>query len=240
MPRPAAPPPGDLGAWLRGGTGGAAQDGSEAAGAAAGAGEEGGAPGGPAETLPVVYVSFGASFLAPESVMRPLAAAIAALSGRARFLVRAREPEAEVLFAALDASPGGRPGAGRLLVAPRVPQNDVLGHPSVAAFVTQGGYLSVQEAAYHGVPVGGGGEGRALGARARCSACRRLSAGPMMKNRSVLQQHDLAVSAVYTKTHHLPPQPGPTNRCPTPPQQTAYPWLPPPPKTSPPRSSASP
>lgn len=33
------------------------------------------------------------------------------------------------------------------------PQNDVLGHSATAAFVTQAGINSIQEAAYHAVPV---------------------------------------------------------------------------------------
>ena len=40
-----------------------------------------------------------------------------------------------------------------VLVLEDVPQNDVLGHPSIKLFVTHAGILSVREGCYHGVPV---------------------------------------------------------------------------------------
>jgi UDP:flavonoid glycosyltransferase YjiC (YdhE family) len=141
MPRPAAPLPPELRAWL---------DGS---------------PEGSLEGRPVAYVSFGASFLAPDAVMPALATALAASRGAVRFLLRVRPPERAALEAAL-AARGAALAPGDALMLERVPQNDVLGHPAVAVFVTQGGYLSMQEAAYHGVPVGGGGGRPGWGRRA--------------------------------------------------------------------------
>jgi len=133
MPRPPSPLPQDLQSWL--------QDGPDARPDAT-------------QRLPVVFISFGASFVAPEAALPALAHAIASTRAHMRFAVRLREREAAALRGALEKQ-GAVLSEAELLVRERFPQNDLLGQPGVAAFVTQAGYLSVQEAAWHGVPVGG-------------------------------------------------------------------------------------
>uniref|UniRef100_A0A383VRS4 UDP-glycosyltransferases domain-containing protein n=1 Tax=Tetradesmus obliquus TaxID=3088 RepID=A0A383VRS4_TETOB len=162
MPRLAAALPASIMAWLEGRPAAAAAAAAAAADDAVAPGIAGAAASGDtdaaaqgtatAAALPVVFISFGASFLAPQAAMPALAAALAATRGSMRFLLRLRHSEQQQLQEALEEL-GVVVSADELLVLPAVPQNDLLGHPAVAAFVTQGGYLSMQEAAYHGVPV---------------------------------------------------------------------------------------
>jgi hypothetical protein len=50
---------------------------------------------------------------------------------------------------------GERPAnlSSNVITRPWLPQQDVLGHPAIGAFFTHGGLLSLQETAYHGVPI---------------------------------------------------------------------------------------
>ena len=43
--------------------------------------------------------------------------------------------------------------APNLRLLPWLPQNDLLGHPAVTAFLSHGGIHSMYEAIYHGVPM---------------------------------------------------------------------------------------
>ncbi|GBF95279.1 2-hydroxyacylsphingosine 1-beta-galactosyltransferase [Raphidocelis subcapitata] len=96
--------------------------------------------------LGTVLISFGGTLAAPAAASRAVLRA-AALVPEARFLWKLSAPEAAALGPELAAAPGN------LRVAEWLPQNDLLGHLRVTAFVTQGGFLSMSEAAYHGKPI---------------------------------------------------------------------------------------
>lgn len=98
--------------------------------------------------LGTVLVSFGNTLAAPAAASRTVLRA-AALLPEARILWKLSAPEAAALGPELAAAPRN------LRVEEWLPQNDLLGHPCVTAFVTQGGFLSMSEAAYHGKPIVG-------------------------------------------------------------------------------------
>lgn len=92
-----------------------------------------------------VFVSFGGTLEAPPSAVQTLAKVMQEMPD-VRFVLKLRQ----------DAQAAAKDDLANLtnvLVSDWVPQNDLLAHPNIRLFVSQGGYLSVAEAAYHAVPM---------------------------------------------------------------------------------------
>ena len=95
----------------------------------------------------VVYASLGTTFhLESEAEARGLAAALAGLNRTVIWQLREGSLPAAVTLGSLALPPS-------VHVVAWAPQNDVLGHPALRAFVTHSGINSMYEAAWHGVPV---------------------------------------------------------------------------------------
>eukprot|EP00038_Savillea_parva_P004468 m.138087 g.138087 ORF g.138087 m.138087 type:complete len:514 (-) comp11478_c0_seq1:74-1615(-) len=85
-----------------------------------------------------VIVSFGSQTHLPQDMVDKMASAFALLNG-------------SVLWKPPHTSPTMVPSNVKLMNW--IPQNDLLAHPNVRAFLSHGGLNGVGEAAYHGVPV---------------------------------------------------------------------------------------
>lgn len=92
-----------------------------------------------------VFISFGGTLEAPAAATRTLIKVMQGLPD-VRFVLKLRpNAQAEVIDDLATVT--------NVMVSDWVPQNNLLAHPNVRLFVTQGGYLSVAEAAYHAVPM---------------------------------------------------------------------------------------
>ncbi|GFR40284.1 hypothetical protein Agub_g444, partial [Astrephomene gubernaculifera] len=113
----------------------------------------------------VIYVSPGSTFSFGDPGQAHLMLALLSLPGRYRIVWRARPAHRSLLSARLTAL--GHPGlmevaqqpssppspSARLLLLDWAPQNDLLGQPGLALFVSHCGINGVNEAVFHGVPV---------------------------------------------------------------------------------------
>lgn len=95
----------------------------------------------------VVFISFGGTLEAPVTASKTLVQVIGSMPD-VRFVWKLRpEVQAEIQQDMLAAN------LSNAYISEWLPQNDLLAHPNIRAFVTQGGYLSMAEAAYHAVPI---------------------------------------------------------------------------------------
>jgi len=89
----------------------------------------------------VIYVSLGTILYPSQNVISRLKAALVSL------------PSSYKIIWKLNMDVGELPD--NIKVLSWAPQNDLLAHPKVSAFLSHGGLNGVQEAAYHGIPVVG-------------------------------------------------------------------------------------
>lgn len=93
----------------------------------------------------VVYISFGGTLEAPAAAIKTLVTVIESMPN-VQFVWKLRSEAQSQIADQLG-------NLTNSYVSNWLPQNDLLGHPSVKAFITQGGYLSMAEAGFHGVPI---------------------------------------------------------------------------------------
>lgn len=135
-----------------------------------------------------VFVSFGGTLELPAAASRTLIQVIRAMPD-VRFIWKLRqEAQAEVQQELGNLS--------NAYISDWLPQNDLLGHPKVSAFITQGGYLSMAEAAYHAVPIIGlpfiPGQGELIRFAQDQGWAKRLPANTLLSGRADLLQQALA------------------------------------------------
>ncbi|KAL3131772.1 UDP-glycosyltransferase [Trebouxia sp. C0009 RCD-2024] len=96
----------------------------------------------------VVYASLGTTAIPEIAELRAIAQGLCAIAP-AKALWKLADTDLVML------NSSSLPVCSNIKVVKWAPQNDVLGHPSVKAFYTQGGANSFNEASYHGVPIVG-------------------------------------------------------------------------------------
>ncbi|KAK9803370.1 hypothetical protein WJX73_010182 [Symbiochloris irregularis] len=99
-----------------------------------------------AEGKGVVFISFGTSSTPDDLILRGVSQAVAKVP-QLRFIWKVTATEQQSMKQA------GIPIPGNAQVVEYAPQQDLLGHPAIIGFVTQGGTNSILEGLYHGVPM---------------------------------------------------------------------------------------
>ncbi|DBB05883.1 TPA: hypothetical protein ACH3X3_009887 [Trebouxia sp. C0006] len=105
---------------------------------------------GAAEEHGAVFASLGSTAIPEVPEIKAIAKALSAIAPTRAVWKLAKKDLELVGVNSSDLNLGDN-----ILLSDWVPQNDLLGHPNIKAFFTQGGTNSFNEAAYHGVPIVG-------------------------------------------------------------------------------------